>query len=105
MHFIVTEKPHPDLKREGDNLRTVIELDLKEALTGWEKRVKTIDGKQVPVRGAGPTAPGTVQTFPGQGMPISKKPGQRGDFLVEIKVKFPTSLTTDQKKKIKDAFP
>ncbi|KAK5944781.1 Molecular chaperone (DnaJ superfamily) [Knufia obscura] len=104
LHFIVTEKPHPSLKREGDNLKTTIELDLKEALTGWERRVKTIDGKEVPVRGGGPTQPGSVQTFPGQGMPISKKPGQRGDFLVEVKVKFPTSLTPAQKTKIKEAL-
>lgn len=105
LHFIVKEKPHPTLKREGDNLKTVLELDLKEALTGWEKRVTTIDGKQLAVRGAGPTAPGAIQTFPGQGMPISKKPGQRGDFLVEIKVNFPTSLTAAQKMKIKEALP
>lgn len=104
LHFIVSEKPHETLKREGDNLKTTIELDLKDALTGWEKRVTTIDGKQLPVRGAGPTAPGTVQIFPGQGMPMTKKPGQRGDFLVEIKVKFPTSLTSTQKQKIKEVL-
>lgn len=105
LHFIVSEKPHPSLRREGDNLKTTIELDLKEALTGWERRVTTIEGKQLPVRGGGPTAPGTIQSFPGHGMPISKKPGQRGDFLVEIKVKFPTSLTATQKTKIKEALP
>lgn len=105
LHFIVTEKPHPDFKREGDDLRTTIELTLKEALTGWERRIKTIDGKQLPVRGAGPTQPGTVQRFPAQGMPISKKPGQRGELLVEVKVKFPSSLTPEQKTKIKEALP
>ena len=104
LHFIVTEKPHKDFVREGDNIRTTVELDLKEALTGWERRVKTIDGREVPVRGGGPTQPGNIQTFPGQGMPISKKPGQRGDFLVEVKVKFPTSLTAAQKAKIKEAL-
>lgn len=104
LHFIVSEKPHPTLKREGDNLKTIIELDLKEALTGWERRVTTIDGKQLPVRGAGPTEPGAIQSFPGQGMPISKKPGQRGDFLVEVKVKFPKTLTATQKQKVKEAL-
>lgn len=104
LHFIVKEKPHPTLKRDGDNLKTTVELDLKEALTGWEKRVTTIEGKQLPVRGAGPTEPGTTQVFPGQGMPISKKPGQRGDFIVEIKVKWPKTLTTAQKQKIKEAL-
>jgi len=105
LHFIVREKEHPSLKRDGDNLTTSIELDLKEALTGWERKVTTIDGKQLPIRGGGPTQPGSTQVFPGQGMPISKRPGSRGDFIVEIKVKFPTTLTTAQKQKIKEALP
>ena len=32
----------------------------------------------------------------------SKLPGQRGDFVVAVKIKFPTSLTADQKKKLKE---
>lgn len=104
LHFIVKEKPHPTLTREGDNLRTVLELDLKEALTGWSKTVSTIDGKQLTVSGSGPTAPGYIERYPEQGMPISKKPGQRGDFLVEVKVNFPKTLSATQKQKIKEAL-
>jgi DnaJ homolog subfamily B member 4 len=103
LHFIVTEKEHPTLKREGDNIITTVELDLKEALTGWQRTVTTIDGKQLPVRGGGPTAPGYRERFPGLGMP-TKKPNERGDFLVEVKVNFPKALTTAQKSKIKEAL-
>jgi DnaJ homolog subfamily B member 4 len=105
LHFIIEEKPHPTLKRDGDNIKTVVELDLKEALTGWERKVTTIDGKQLNVRGGGPTQPGYQERYPGLGMPLPKKPSERGDFLVEIKVKFPTSLTAAQKQKIKEALP
>ncbi len=105
LHFIIQEKPHPMLKREGDDLRTIIELDLKEALTGWKKTVTTIDGKQLSVSGGGPTQPGYVERFPHQGMPLSKKPNERGDFLVDVKVNFPRSLTPAQKTKIKEALP
>ncbi|EXJ78716.1 DnaJ like subfamily B member 4 [Capronia coronata CBS 617.96] len=104
LHFIVSEKPHPTLTREGDNLRTTIELDLKEALTGWQRTVTTIDGKQLKVSGAGPTPPGYEEKFPGLGMPNSKKPGERGDFIVEVKVNFPKTLTAAQKAKIKEAL-
>lgn len=104
LHFIVTEKPHATLSREGDDLKTTIELDLKEALTGWKRTVTTIDGKQLNVSGAGPTPPGYQERFPGLGMPISKKPGERGDFIVEVKVSFPKSLTSAQKAKIKEAL-
>jgi len=105
LHFIVTEKPHPTLTREGDNLRTTIELSLKEALTGWKRTVTTIDGKQINVSGAGPTQPGYEERYPGLGMPISKKPGERGEFIVQVKVNFPRSLTAAQKSKIKEALP
>ena len=88
--------------REDDNLRATIELDLKEALTGWRRTISTIDGKQVSVSGGGPTGPGFRETFPHLGMPKSKKPHERGDMIVEVKVKFPSSLTAAQKTKLKE---
>ncbi|RMZ81646.1 hypothetical protein DV737_g2384, partial [Chaetothyriales sp. CBS 132003] len=103
LHFIIEEKPHPTLKRDGDNLITKIELSLKEALTGWERKVTTIDGKQLNVRGAGPTQPGHKERYPGLGMPLPKRPSERGEFIVEVDVKFPRSLTTAQKEKIREA--
>lgn len=80
----------------------IIEIDLKESLTGWKRTIATIDGKQVPVSGGGPTPPGHTITFPDQGMPKSKKPSERGDMIVEIKVRFPTSLTPAQKAQLKE---
>lgn len=104
LHFVVTEKPHATLRRDGDDLRTTVELTLKEALTGWSKTVTTIDGRQLPVSGGGPTQPGHEERFPNLGMP-TKKPGVRGDFIVEVKVKFPSSLTQDQKSRLKEILP
>lgn len=102
MHFIVTEKPHPTLTRDGDNIKAFVELDLKEALVGWKKTVTTIDGKQLSVSGSGPTGPGWQERFPNLGMPLSKKPNERGDFIVEAKIKFPKTLTAQQKSQLKD---
>jgi DnaJ homolog subfamily B member 4 len=79
-----------------------ITLDLKEALTGWQRRLTLIDGKQLNVDKAGPTQPGSEDRYPGLGMPISKKPGQRGDLVVRYSVKFPTALTAAQKTKLKE---
>ena len=105
LHFVVAEKPHPTLTRDGNDLRTTIELDLKEALTGWKKTVTTIDGRQLPVSGGGPTPPGFEERFPNLGMPLSKKPNERGDFVVQVKVNFPKSLTAAQKAKLKEDLP
>ncbi len=52
--------------------------------------------------GAGPTQPGYKEVFPHLGMPKSKKPMERGDMIVEVKVKFPTSLTATQKAQLRE---
>lgn len=79
-----------------------IKLSLKEALTGWSRTVSTIDGKQLPLSGAGPTQPGREERFPSLGMPKSKFPGQRGDFIITIDVEFPRTLTSTQKTQLKE---
>jgi DnaJ homolog subfamily B member 4 len=104
LHFVVTEKPHPTVRRDGDDLRTTVELTLKEALTGWTRTVTTIDGRQLPVSGGGPTQPGHEERYPHLGMP-TKKVGERGDFIIDVKVRFPSSLTQAQKTKLKETLP
>ncbi|GKZ37059.1 hypothetical protein AbraIFM66950_008449 [Aspergillus brasiliensis] len=105
VHLIVTEKEHPNFKRQGDNLVTTVELSLREALTGWERIVRTIDGKSIRVSKPGPTQPGHEERFPGLGMTISKKPSERGDLVVRVNVRFPASLSASQKDILKDVLP
>ncbi|KAF2841479.1 DnaJ-domain-containing protein [Patellaria atrata CBS 101060] len=101
LHFIVSEKEHPLFKRSGDDIIHTVEIDLKEALTGWSRTVQTIDGKQVALRNPGPTQPTWTSRFPELGMPKSKKPNERGDFIVDVKIKFPYSLTQQQKDQLR----
>ncbi|KAI6805793.1 DnaJ-domain-containing protein [Hortaea werneckii] len=102
LHFIVKEKPDPLFARDGDDIRHSVEIDLKDALCGWSKTVQTIDGKQVSVSSSGPTQPTFEERFPGLGMPKPKTPSQRGDFIVGVKIKYPSSLSADQKRKLKE---
>lgn len=98
---ILLQKAHPLFTRDGDDIILNIELNLKEALTGWKRTVTTIDGKNLVIDKAGPTQPGSSDTYPDLGMP-TKKPGQRGNFIVKYNVKFPPTLTAEQKRKLKD---
>ncbi|KAJ2955982.1 hypothetical protein NQ176_g11352 [Zarea fungicola] len=107
LHFVVEEaskidKPHLIYKREDNDIIQTVTLDLKEALTGWKRTVSTIDGKQINLDKAGPTQPGSEDRYPGWGMPLSKKPGERGDFVIKYKVVFPSSLSAAQKNKLKE---
>ncbi|CAK7220662.1 Molecular chaperone (DnaJ super) [Sporothrix curviconia] len=100
--FIVEEKKHALFTRDGDDIVATVDLDLKEALTGWKRTVTTIDGKKINLDKSGPTQPGSSDSYPSLGMPISKLPGQRGKFVIKYNVKFPTTLTPDQKQKLRE---
>lgn len=102
--FTLEEKPHPVFTRKGDDLVVSLELTLLEALTGgFSKVIKTLDGRSLPISASSSRIiqPGQEERFPGEGMPISKKPGQKGDLIVKFVVKFPTTLTAAQKAEIK----
>lgn len=95
------QKPHALFVRDGDDIIHTIDLDLKEALTGWKRTVATIDGKQINIEKGGPTGPGMSDSYPGQGMP-KKQSGERGNFIIKYNVKFPTYLTPEQKQQLKE---
>ncbi|KAF9210133.1 hypothetical protein BGZ59_009777 [Podila verticillata] len=101
--FTIEEKPHNLFTRRGDDLVLNLELSLVEALTGFSKTVKTLDGRTLPVSASSARIiqPGQEERYPGEGMPISKKPGQKGDLIVKFVVKFPTHLTAAQKDALK----
>ncbi|TGZ81100.1 DnaJ-domain-containing protein [Ascodesmis nigricans] len=105
LHFIIKEKPHEFFTRQDDDLIGTVNITLREALTGWNRQVKTIDGKNLMVSHSGPTPPTWVERFPGQGMVVSKDPSRRGDMLVKVNIEFPKSLTFDQKAKLKEILP
>ncbi|TAQ86657.1 hypothetical protein B7494_g5007 [Chlorociboria aeruginascens] len=102
LHFIIEEKPHPLFTRDGDDIILSINLELKEALTGWKRTVTTIDGRSLPIEKSGPTQPGSSDSYPGLGMPNSKRPEQRGNFIVKYNVTFPSTLTSEQKRVLRE---
>ncbi len=44
--------------------------------------------------------PTTEKRLTGDGLPIAKQPSNHGDIVVKFDIKFPDSLSTDQKEKI-----
>lgn len=66
--------------------------------------MSTIDGKQLQVAHGGPTPPTYLEAFPGLGMRKIQNPKSRGDFLVGVKIKYPPSLTAQQKETIRAAM-
>lgn len=88
--FRLKVKPHPRFTREGDNLRYVLPLSLYEALFGFHKTIRSLDGRDIPVERSGVTQPQEVISIPGEGMPVLGEPGKRGRLLVQARVSLPT---------------
>lgn len=102
--FVIREKPDPEFARDGNDLKIRLKLSLKEALTGFERIVTTLDGKKLKVSQGRPVQPGQEFRFPDRGMPIPKEPGHFGALRVEVSVDFPLSLSPEQRKAIEENF-
>ena len=100
--FVLTEKKHDTLTREGANLIQVTTITLVDALTNCYIEVKTLDGRQLSLPCPEVVAPGYEKVIPSEGMPISKKPGTRGDLIIRFLIKFPTFISDTKKVKLRE---
>lgn len=85
-----------DFKREGDNLRSTVDIDLYTAVLGGDVNIQTLDGS-VKLKVKPETQNGTTVRLKGKGFPVYKKEGQFGDLYVTYNVTIPTNLTDAQK--------
>ena len=102
--FVLEEKQHAVFVRDGDNLNVTLDITLADALTGVSGSISTLDGRALPVKTDTIVQPDTTLRIPGEGMPISKAPGQKGDLVVKFNVRFPRSLTPAQKQQIRSTL-
>ena len=99
--FVVHEKRHPIFKREGDDLQLGVEVPLIEALTGCTITVPLLGGEEMTLSLNEILYPGYEKVIPGQGMPIPKQEGRKGDLRLNFLVKFPRELSDDQRSNVK----
>lgn len=100
----LVEKKHPFFRRVGSDLHIDIDITLKEALLGFTRTYKHIDGKEFTIE-SGPLQDfDDVTVIKDRGMPKYMYPGEFGDIIVHSNVKWPTNLTADQKAKLSEAL-
>jgi len=103
--FTISEASHPRFKRVGNDLHYTATLSLKQALVNPVIEVVTLDNRKLRISMNEVVTPNTRQVVKGEGMPISKSPGQKGDMIVTFNVVFPTSLSKEQKDKLAMILP
>ncbi|KAK1334356.1 hypothetical protein QTO34_005360 [Cnephaeus nilssonii] len=103
--FVLKDKPHAHFRRDGTNVLYSALISLKEALCGCTVNIPTIDGRVIPLPCNDVIKPGTVKRLRGEGLPFPKVPTQRGDLIVEFKVRFPDRLTPQTRQILKQHLP
>ena len=87
--------------RKGNDLYTDKTIDCFQAVRGHEFNLKTLEDKIIKVKVPSGTQPNTLLQVKGQGMPVHKTIGIRGNLYVKIHVLIP-QLSGADLKKIKD---
>jgi len=103
--FTLTEKEHPTYRRIGSDLHYSATVSLKQALCNPVIEVPTLDNRKLRVSANEVVNPSSQTVIQGEGMPITKQPGRRGNLIVNYNIVFPTSLSPQQKQLLQQALP
>ncbi|CAE7452270.1 ERDJ3B [Symbiodinium natans] len=95
---------HPEFERRGDDLHMSAKVTLREALLGWTKTIRHMDGHTVEIGTDSVTKPFQVIKVRGEGMPLRDDPSSFGDLYVKVEVMFPRALTGTQQDQISSIF-
>jgi len=92
--IVLDEKEHPVYKRSGCDLIFRQELQLSEALCGFQKLIKTLDGRDLLISciPGEVVKHGDVKCVMNEGMPQYKNPFEKGRLIVQSLVEFPTTI-------------
>ncbi|CAD5209174.1 unnamed protein product [Bursaphelenchus okinawaensis] len=105
--IVLDEQNHPVYTRDGDNLLLSMQLNITESLCGTQRKMKTLDGRQIMFT----TLPGEVinhgdtRSVHGEGMPRHKHPGENGDLIISFKVEFPDQISEKNLAKLYALLP
>jgi len=108
--FLLKVLPHESFERSGDDLLTHVTITLSEALLGFSRIILThLDGRGVKLT----TPPGKIIkpqdsiVLRGEGMPVYRRPNQKGDLYVIFDIEMPDEqwLRTADVKAVEAVLP
>ena len=99
-YFEVSIREHPLFKRQGQNLRYEVPIEIGTATLGGTVRVPCLDG-EVELKIPRGTQTGTVLRVRGKGLG-SRRWNRKGDLLCQVLVVTPTKLTRQQERLLEE---
>lgn len=103
--LVLKTSKHKQFKRNGNDLHHTMSITLKEALLGFKKVIKQLDGRDIVVERTGVTQHEYVMKIKAEGMPHHNFPSDKGNLLVKFTVKYPKTFTADQQSKLAELLP
>ncbi|XP_015179990.1 PREDICTED: dnaJ homolog subfamily B member 13-like [Polistes dominula] len=102
--FIVEDRPHETFQRKHSDLHMIVNVFLKEALTGITITVNTIDDRifRVPITSI--ITPDYRKIIKGEGLPLPDNPKEKGNLILNFHVEFPIYLSIISKDYVHKAF-
>jgi len=101
--FIVKTKLHDRFVRDGNHLIHKQHITLYQALTGFVATVRTLNDRRIDIKIDEIVCPQKRKIVANEGMPVSKRPGEKGDLIIEFDIKFPTRpFTPEHKTRLKE---
>eukprot|EP00331_Platyophrya_macrostoma_P009905 CAMPEP_0176423324 /NCGR_PEP_ID=MMETSP0127-20121128/10217_1 /TAXON_ID=938130 /ORGANISM="Platyophrya macrostoma, Strain WH" /LENGTH=352 /DNA_ID=CAMNT_0017804255 /DNA_START=71 /DNA_END=1129 /DNA_ORIENTATION=+ len=104
VHFEIVEVPHPVFTRKDNDLHMKMNLTLHQALLGFSKKVKHLDGRILTIESDKVVQPGQILKVEGEGMPLHEYSSQHGDLYIEYVVNIPKKFTEEQMSLLKTFF-
>lgn len=101
LYVILTVKPHPVFKRQGNDILYELPISFAQAALGDDVEVPIVDGKATTLKLPAGTQSNRSFRLKGMGVPVVHS-SARGDQHVIIKVVTPTNLTPEQKRLLEE---
>jgi molecular chaperone DnaJ len=93
LYLIIHIRPHPFLKREGDNIFMEVPVSVAEAMAGGTITIPTLDG-HVNLKIPPQSQSGQLLKLKGKGV-VDTKTKRKGDLLVKLLVKVPKTKNNE----------
>ncbi|KAJ7563197.1 hypothetical protein O6H91_03G100100 [Diphasiastrum complanatum] len=95
--FVIDERPHEIFERQGNDLVVTEKILLADALAGCTVCITTLDARLLRIPITEVIHPGYEKVVLSEGMPIAREQGMKGNLRIKFDIKFPTTLSTDQR--------
>lgn len=100
LYVFLNVKPHKFFKRSNTDVVCLVEISFVQAALGDKIEIETLQGKETLKIPKG-TQYGDTFRLRGEGIP-SLRGGRRGDQIIQVEIKTPTSLNKKQEKLLKE---